>query len=277
MQVSKRDIYLSFAEAFADYELQLNENQLLAMLHRRGWNPELSFGAFHEDRLVSFTLNGIGIFNGFKTAYDTGTGTIKAHRGKGLASAIFKYSIPFLKDAGVQQYLLEVLQHNTKAVSLYRKLGFEVSREFNYFSEEVEKLNLQVKNPAAAAQIKLLSQMEIESLSAFHDFNPSWQNSFSAIARNPGDFKMLGASLDGKLVGYCVFEPVSGDITLLAVDREHRRQGLATGLLIHALEFNQNDAVKCINTDTECDSISPFLQSMGIPMKGKQFEMIKQL
>ena len=88
---------------------------------------------------------------------------------------------------------------------------------------------------------------------------------------------MLGASLDGKLVGYCVFEPVSGDITLLAVDREHRRQGLATGLLIHALEFNQNDAVKCINTDTECDSISPFLQSMGITMKGKQFEMIKQL
>ena len=69
---------------------------------------------------------------------------------------------------------------------------------------------------------------------------------------------MFGASLDRKFVGYCVFEPVSGDITQVAVRRDYRRQGLATSLLIHALEFNQNEAVKCINTDTQCDSISPF-------------------
>ena len=83
------------------------------------------------NKIVAFTLNGIGYFNRIPTAYDTGTGTLKNYRGKGLATKIFEYSIPYLKSANVKQYLLEVLQYNTKAVSVYRKLGFEVIREFN--------------------------------------------------------------------------------------------------------------------------------------------------
>jgi GNAT superfamily N-acetyltransferase len=73
------------------------------------------FAAFDSNEIVSFTLNGIGNFNGIPTAYDTGT--LKEYRGKGLATQIFEYSIPYLKEMNIQQYLLEVLQHNTKAVS----------------------------------------------------------------------------------------------------------------------------------------------------------------
>ena len=64
--LSEQEIYEAFAEAFVDYELQLNKKQLQAMLYRRGWVPELSFGAINKGRLVSFTLNGIGMFNGKK-------------------------------------------------------------------------------------------------------------------------------------------------------------------------------------------------------------------
>lgn len=275
--ISGHEIYEAFAEAFADYELQLNERQLLAMLSRRGWDPDLSFGAFHQGRLVSFTLNGIGMFNGIKTAYDTGTGTIEAFRGKGLASSIFEHSTPYLKNAGVKHYLLEVLQHNTAAVSLYRKLGFEITREFNYFSEEAENVSPQEKPFPSDLQIKAVNLAQIETLSHFQDFSPSWQNSFEAIERMPEDFKIFGAYRDGEALGYCVFEPVSGDITQLAVDKNHRRQGIASALLVHALKFNLNDSVKCINTEIQCDSLGSLLQSKGITLKGQQFEMIKQL
>jgi ribosomal protein S18 acetylase RimI-like enzyme len=108
------------------------------MLKRRGFNPDLSFAAFDNNEIVSFTFNGIGNFNGIPTAYDTGTGTLKSHRGKGLATQIFEYSIPYLREAGIRQYLLEVLQHNTKAVSVYKNLGFKTSREFNYFAQKNE-------------------------------------------------------------------------------------------------------------------------------------------
>lgn len=276
-EISKHEIYEAFAEAFTDYELQLNKSQLLAMLSRRGWAPDLSFGAFFEGRLVSFTLNGTGMFNGAQTAYDTGTGTIKAFRGKGLASKIFKYSIPFLKGAEVSQYLLEVLQHNETAVSLYKKLGFRITREFNYFSEETGKISSPENPLLPGLEIKTVSLPQIEALDSFRDFIPSWQNSFEAIGRNLVDFKISGAFLDGKMAGYGVFEPLSGDITQLAVHRSQRRKGIASALLANVLKFNQDDSVKCINTEISCESLTAFLLSRGITLKGKQFEMIKQL
>jgi ribosomal protein S18 acetylase RimI-like enzyme len=134
--VSDDLLYEAFRDAFKDYEIQLNKREFLRLLHRRGFMPQLSFGAFDGDHLVAFTFNGTGPFTDRPTAYDTGTGTLEAYRGKGLAGRIFNHSIPHLKRAGISRYLLEVLQHNESAVSLYRKLGFRVSREFNYFSEE---------------------------------------------------------------------------------------------------------------------------------------------
>ena len=126
-------LFRAFGRAFADYEVQLNAEQLRAMLTRRGFDPALSFAAFDGAQIAAFTLNGIGNFNGVPTAYDTGTGTLKEYRGTGLATEIFRHSMPHLRRAGVGQYLLEVLQHNTRAVSVYRNLGFETVREFNYF------------------------------------------------------------------------------------------------------------------------------------------------
>ena len=137
----------AFAEAFADYEVQINGPQLRRMLLRRGFVPELSFAAFGEGRIVAFTLNGIGNYDGIPTAYDTGTGTIEAYRGQRLATRVFEHSIPYLKRANVSRYLLEVLQHNTKAVSVYRKLGFEVTREFNYFSQETARIDCRAARP----------------------------------------------------------------------------------------------------------------------------------
>ncbi|MFC2151091.1 GNAT family N-acetyltransferase [Bacteroidota bacterium] len=270
-------LYESFKEAFVDYEMQLNKDELQRMLTRRGFVPELSFGAFDEDKMVAFTFNGIGEFNGIKTAYDTGTGTIKKYRGEGLATKIFEYSLPFLKEAGVKQYLLEVLQHNTKAVSLYKKLGFNVTREFNYFSQKIENIHLQEKNTNQHYQIKSIELTQINSLGEFHDFNPSWQNSFESIFRNSVDFKAIGAFKENQLVGYCVIEPKSGDITLLAVDKRNRRNGIGSLLFKEALKLNQYESIKFINTEIGCDSLARFLNSILIPLVGKQFEMIKQL
>ena len=77
------ELFEAFRQAFAEYEMQLNRAELQAMLKRRGFDPELSFAAFDRDKIVSFTCNGIGDFNGTRTAYDTGTGTLKDYRGTG--------------------------------------------------------------------------------------------------------------------------------------------------------------------------------------------------
>lgn len=270
-------LFEAFNEAFNDYELQLSKKELLTMLNRRGFVPDLSFGTFDGEKLVAFTFNGIGKYNGVNTAYDTGTGTLKDYRGKGLATAIFEHSIPFLKEAGVTQYLLEVLQHNTKAVSVYKNLGFNVSREFNYFVSKKNGLIQDTKDLNNICQVRPIDLSYNNRMIDFWDFMPSWQNSFEAISRKKEDFIIVGAFINQQFTGYCIFEPRSGDITQIAVNKEFRRNGIATALLNMALLSISHDSVKVINTDIECESITAFLQSKSIQLKGMQFEMIKQL
>lgn len=49
--VSFKDLYAAFSSAFKDYDFSLNADELRRMLDRRGYNPQLSFGAFFEGRL----------------------------------------------------------------------------------------------------------------------------------------------------------------------------------------------------------------------------------
>lgn len=269
-------VFKAFVQAFSDYEIQLDKMQLQTMLIRRGCDPELSFAAFDGDVMVAFTLNGIGNFNGIYTAYDTGTGTLKDYRGKGLATQIFEYSIPFLKENGIKQYLLEVLQHNTKAVSVYSKLGFNTTREFNYFRQKNEDIKNETSTPYFLSIIPINID-QYDCIPAFWDFAPSWQNSFESIRRASKDFISLGAFIEEKLVGYCIFEPTSGDITQLAVERQHRRKGIASSLLQEMTNQNKHDSIKVVNTDISCSSITAFLESKNITLTGKQFEMIKKI
>jgi len=270
-------IYEAFDQAFANYEVQINKVQLQTMLKRRGFDPELSFAAFDGDKIVAFTLNGIGDFKRIRTAYDTGTGTLKEYRGQGLATQVFEYSIPFLREAGIKQYLLEVLQHNTKAVSVYRNLGFEVTCEFYYSMQTNEHISNLIKESDTLYSVKRISTDQLDLFTEFWDFTPSWQNSFESIQRAIDDFICLGVFVDGRIVGYCVFEPISGDLTQIAVDKKYRRQGIASLLLKEILNLNKNSTLKIVNTDVACDSMTNFIKAKNIEVKGKQFEMIRKI
>lgn len=270
-------LYEGFSKAFADYDFQLSRDELHVMLHRRGFNPGLSFGAFEGDKLIAFTFNGTGMYRGAKTAYDTGTGTTKEYRKRGLATEIFEYSIPHLKNAGISCYLLEVLQHNSKAVSVYKNLGFEVSREFNYFLQTTEDIKIDTEIPGSEFQFQQTDLSQQKLMESFHEFIPSWQNSFDAIMRSPDDFILNGAFKDTRLVGYCILEPGSGDITQIAVDKQYRRKGIASALLGEAIRQSQFPNIKVVNTETGCRSITAFMESVNLPLTGKQFEMTREL
>jgi len=271
-------IFEAFSRAFADYELQQDKEQLRSMLKRRGFNASLSFAAFEGEDIVAFTFNGIGSFKGIPMAYDTGTGTLKEFRGKGLATQIFEHSLPYLKEEGIKQYLLEVLQHNTKAVSVYRNLGFEVVREFYYSMQDNDKVVNELKAPDIPYEIRFIDAKEFHVVTEeFWDFYPSWQNSVESINRAAGDFISLGIFTAEQLIGYCVFAPASGDITQIAVHRKYRRKGFGSLLLRRMSELNKYGSVKVINTDVNCESIIAFLEAKGITACGKQFEMIKQI
>lgn len=271
-------VFHAFEQAFSDYEIRFEKEEVRAMLKRRGFTPELSFAMFDNGDIVAFTLNGTGIYRGVRTAYDTGTGTLEAYRGKGIAKEIFQHSIPYLKEAGIGQYLLEVIKGNDKAISVYSKLGFEVTREFDCFRQSRNGLTDMAMSPADPE----ISIMEIptESIStalSFCDFAPSWQNSVESLDRAGSDLKCLGAFISGKLVGYCVTDPLSGDLSQIAVDRDHRRRGIASSLFGEAVKLMKSEHIKVLNVDSEDSAMAKFLFGKGVRLSGKQLEMILSL
>lgn len=267
-------LFCGFERAFSDYEIHFGKDEVRSMLKRRGYNPMLSFAAFEGDEIVAFTLNGTGTFNGMPTAYDTGTGTVKEYRGQGLAQRIFTCSLPFLREAGIRQYLLEVLQDNRKAISVYRKMNFEVTREFDCFRQAVGKIDTGKTN--ADCTIRQVSTDSIRLAQDYCDFIPSWQNSMESIERGISGLMCLGAFLDGEMAGHCVFDVHTGDLTQIAVQSGFRRKGIASRLLQEAMVCMKTDFIKILNISQESRTMHQFLENRNIPLVSRQFEMTLQ-
>lgn len=265
-------LFHSFANAFSDYEISFEKEEVRSMLGRRGYNPQLSFAAFDKEDIVAFTLNGTGLFNGIPTAYDTGTGTVKAYRGQGLAGKIFTYFLPFLRKAGIRQYLLEVLQNNQKAISVYCQLGFKVTREFDCFRQTIGNIN----NPQGNTDCTIMEVHtdSIRQAQGCCDFCPSWQNSIGSIERGASNLICLGAFLAGKMVGYCVCDVRTGDLAQIAVQCEYRRKGIASRLLQEATARMETGFIKILNINSRYPTLSAFFRNKNIPLASKQFEMV---
>jgi len=269
-------IHKTFTEAFSDYAepFTLSVDQLQHMIERRGYCADLSFGAFADGELVGFTLNGIGRWNSHLTAYDTGTGVIKTFRQQGIAARIFDDSLPVLRAKGVSQYLLEVIKTNTNAIDLYKKAGFQITREFNYFVSEKKHVRWGDTQKAGNVTLLEINDADWSILESFWDFQPSWQNSIESINRKRDHFTMLGLFLENDIVGYGIIERDTGDIPQLAVKGGFRRKGIATTLISSLMEYSGSDTVKMINTLHDSVPINSFLRHIQLDPGFGQYEMI---
>jgi len=277
--VSIEIIHRAFAEAFADYveSFDLSVQQLQFMIERRGYDPELSFGAFNQEKLVGFTLNGIGDWNGKLTVYDTGTGIIKEYRKQGIATRIFNESLPVLRENKISQYLLEVIRSNTKAFDLYKKSGFKVVREFEYYVSAKDDIKSDQSKIKDGFIVKEIYSPDWDLFKTCWDFGPSWQNSIDSIKRKLEFCKILGIFEGDSFAGYGIIELHTGDIPQFAVNKKYRRKGLASGLLKQLIQLAETDSVKIINIDSRDTAMKQFLNSINLSPGAGQYEMLLNL
>ncbi|HXQ35085.1 MAG TPA: GNAT family N-acetyltransferase, partial [Anaerolineales bacterium] len=223
-------LYECFLDAFSDYQvsLQMTEEQFERRIQRDGVELELSVGAFDGEQMIGFYMNARGPWHGKETAYDAGTGVIPSHRRQGVAKDLFEFLTPQLKEHGITQYLLEVLISNERAVSLYRKLGFEEIR-----SLAVLRSNEPMKplSDVEGVSLRRLEEPDWDVFCAYWDREPTWQNSNDAVERIRNHCEIVGAFVDERCVGYgIVFKP-SRILMQLAVAQEFRRRGIGRRLL----------------------------------------------
>ena len=258
-----------FLYAFSDYEvdMQMSLEQFRQRIVRDGVSLPMSAGAFDGERMIGFCINGVGEWQGKPTAYDAGTGVIREYRGRGVAKELFAFLERRLKEAGVVQYLLEVLTSNTPAATLYRKLGFEDTRRLAVFrsSTRIE--------PSGDADVRRVESPDWELFQSFWDGYPSWQNSIAAVER-VSDRLIVGAYAEGACVGYGVVFVPSWNLMQLAVSPKHRRKGIGS-MLLAALE--RPERLKINNIDEQLTATLAFYEANGYTRVLDQFEMMKTL
>lgn len=273
-----KELYKAFIEAFSDYVIPfaLTEAQFRNHINLNAVDLERTIGCFEGDKLIGFSLNGFGDWNGKSTAYDAGTGVIPGFRRQGISNAMFEMMTPKFKSDGIEQWLLEVITTNTAAISLYEKLGFHKVRELVLLQCD-KKVSASIKQPNDIT-IRDIDEPDWKMLTTFWDGNPSWQNSVPAVIRSLHMKRILGAYLDGKCVGYVVFSSKFGRVAQIAVHEEYRNRGIATAL-VRAIqsEISEGFSVHIINLDRTMTAAANFFRKLGFYETFSQYEMTMQM
>lgn len=269
------ELYNGFSKAFADYFVSFDmglEQFASKMLKRKSYHPEISVGAYVAGQMVGFVFNGLRDFKGLKTAYDCGTGIMPEHRSKGIGNEILKVTEEILLKKGVQQYLLEVIQENEPAIKLYKKQGFEITRELHCYNSV--KTNFTEMNEE---NLELADVKEINFNPDFFEFQPSWQNTPESVMEVPDKFSCIVCKDADNIIGYGIIEAETGDIPIIAVDPVFRRKGVGKRILNKLADISKSENIRAINIESTAVSVNQFLRSSGFTQSVDQFEMIKKL
>lgn len=275
--ISIETLHKTFLNAFSDYQVKMDLPlfKFEYMLQRRGYVAKSSIGAFNDETLVGFVLNGVRNWDGKLTAYDTGTGVIETYRKQGITSNILLNVRQLFKEMGVEQYLLEVIQSNTSALQLYKKQGFKILRDFECFHLDKNKYN--PITTYKVEHVNMINSNDWRELTEFWDFVPSWQNSIDSINAVSDAFIYSIVRLEDNIVGYGVIDKKTGDIPQIAVNKNYRCKGIARSILIDLIKNTESYNINVINVDGRSKSMKDFLLKLGFECGVSQYEMILKL
>ncbi len=270
-------LHEAFLSAFSDYQVKMDLPfwKFQQMLQRRGYVSKISIGAFKNQVLVGFVLNGFRNWNGKLTVYDTGTGVIGEYRKQGITSNMLLNIREALKEKEAAQYLLEVIQTNTSAVQLYKKQGFQIIRNLACFQLDKNKYN-----PITIYKVEHLGKIDStnwKQLIGFWDFKPSWQNSIDSINAAPDTFIYSFVRFNDIIVGYGIIDKKTGDIPQIAVNKNYRRKGIARSIVTDLLKNTESHKVGVLNIDDQSKSTKDFLMILGFEYVVGQYEMVLKL
>ena len=272
------EIYDAFCEAFSDYLVQMDmrPGRFKAMNMRRGYDPRISMGAFHGDRLVGFILNGLRQWDGRPTAYDAGTGVVPEFRKMGITTNLFGNLLDILKAEDVEVYLLEVIKENDPAMKLYLKQGFQISRDFSCHLARREDLRTGGECPVPIEKASV-NDLDWDALRPMWDFPPSWQNSIDSVMAVPDTFAVVTAHVGEDLAGYGIIETGSGDIPQIAVAPDHRGKGIGRCIMGRMAALTTSDRFAMINVEEGSGPTGEFAEAVGMAHYTAQYEMKLEL
>ena len=256
--ISMEQLAQCFNLSFSDYEQPIcfTPESLKYYLTASAVDLSLSFGAFCDEELVGIILNSGGIYQNQRVVFDAGTGVIPEHRGKKVFSALFEYTSQQLRQCNIERYYLEVLQSNHHAVSIYRKFGFSVQREYSVLTRQ-----------GWDNHIPVIPYQDFVAFSTKFSVEPSFEHTFSTISKNPQLYEVLYLPNQA----YCIYAKRNG-----AIIQMHYNELDALKKVISAL-INRYPSAMAKNVDCGYGDVIQMLMEIGFVEVTKQYEMAKDI
>lgn len=265
-------VYHAFMEVFSDYQVafHFSYNDFQNVLLKKGYNQYMSIGAFEDGRLIGFVLNGLRRWNQQFTIYDIGTGVIPSMRGQGITTQMLIQVKQLITDKNIHQYLLEVIQTNKNALSLYQKNGFQIQRQFKSYQIQKEEYQL-IQNH----YVKHVEYQDICQLQHLWNCSPSWQNSYDSILAIKEQFIYSAIFDKDQIIGYGIIDKNNGEIPQIAVHPQYRNQGIGRSILTDLINSTTSSLIKVINVEDCITQV--FLNQLHFKNTVNQYEMMLYL
>ncbi|MEQ8905073.1 GNAT family N-acetyltransferase [Ekhidna sp.] len=258
-------LFYTFKMAFTNYEVKLQptEEEFAYRIQKKlQYNRNISAGCFDGDQMTGFILHASNVYQGIPTAYNGGTGVLPGFRNQKIAEQMYAFLIPKIQSEFLARILLEVIEQNEKAISLYEKIGFTVKRKFKCYK---------MIQPITSTYGGTVTEGNISNVNFnFNDFEPSFLDSSAQLKL--GDERVLLARQEDEVTGYIIFQPHLGRISQMAVDRIHRQNGIGEALLA-AAQSESKKPLTIMNIPEDELGFDAFLTRAGFQNQVNQYEM----
>lgn len=221
---------------FSDYMIKMELTQDVFFKHffgPEGNRLEYSVIALDGDKPIGLNLGGIKVYEGVKTLRCGGFCVHPDYRGTGISSKLFELHRDIALENQCQQLFLEVIVGNDRAISFYKKMGYEKVYDLTYLSHS-NPSDIQATLPDHVT----VERIDVDGLRSLggqvRDIHINWQNDFDYISCF-ADQVNYGVFHDARLIGALSIHP-RGKISFLWIDPEFRHEGIGSSLISRAAE-----------------------------------------
>lgn len=145
---------------------------------------------------------------------------------------------------------------NLDIVDVYA-LGIAGIHKYTQFGEDINLLPLYLKKPQAQRQLEgkniIIENMKISDLENLEisDFDDFWNMDILKDELTSETSQFICAKFENKVVGFAGIKIIldEADIMNIAIKEDYRRQGIATLLLNHILDFCKEKGIKTIHLE----------------------------
>ncbi|TCJ03191.1 GNAT family N-acetyltransferase [Cytobacillus praedii] len=183
------------------FDATTTADKFITRLVQEGLSPNLSIVAFLDKKPIGIIKNGIREFNGQKLAWNGGTGVALELRKKGIGKMLMEETLSILNKEQVDYASLEAISDNSKAISLYEKMGYEIVDHLEYLGLNGQLDRSYSAIPLVKYRVDRAVPQQIGLIPFYKGMNP-WQTQWQSAKDGEA---IIVKDLDGNQKGYAYF------------------------------------------------------------------------